>query len=95
LLHSTSAAGLLTNARSIEIDKLTMRKLRSTISHLAVIGLAVTALLIATVVWILERVRGDTVTPFAEAPDEAAVSVTAMLDSDGPETTPTVVREAR
>jgi hypothetical protein len=35
-----------------------MKKISSTASHLGIIGLALLALLVATVVWLVERARG-------------------------------------
>ena len=54
-----------------------MKKLVSMISHMAVIGLALLALLIATVVWLFERL-GDS-GPAASASTDAAVWMEADL----------------
>jgi hypothetical protein len=70
-----------------------MKKLSSTVSHMAVIGLALLALIIATLVWLFERARGNHERPLAETPDEAAVSVTAILKGDAPEPPATLGRE--
>ena len=72
-----------------------MRKLRSTVSHLVVIGLALTALLVATVVWLFERARGDSTRSLDEIPEESAISETAMLESSAPEGSARVARERK
>lgn len=46
-----------------------MKKLVSTVSHLGVIALALSALLIGTLVWCFERLSGDVVA-FSDAPPD-------------------------
>jgi len=62
-----------------------MKRLTSIISHVSVIGLALLALLVASVVWFCERLAGPDPEPLASGNAPAAVPVEATQESTAAE----------
>lgn len=67
-----------------------MKKVSSTISHLGVIALALLALVIATVVWLFERMRLDNF----GCPQSATLDAISLLEDESLESAPSLAGDS-